>query len=180
MSGSKFPFAAFAVIASVFLLVSESDAIGAAPVTPTPKSPVKTAGLKTNSKTQSTQNQTNTAALAALKQARALLDGANHDYQGHRAKAEALVAQAIRELTPHHHQPGAGTTKPGRGANPGVNVGNAGKGNANKEPQAQSDAQLQQAVQLLNGVVGQIGNHPKASAHIQNAIAELNTALKIK
>jgi hypothetical protein len=124
--------------------------------------------------------------VTALHQARKLLATADHDYQGHRAKAAHLVTQALHELSGHQQQGtnkgaggnGANANKNGQAGN--GNNGNANNGQANKMPQAQSDAQLQQAIQLLNGVSGKLTNAPKAAGHIQAAIAELTTALKIK
>ena len=49
------------------------------------------------------------------------------------------------------------------------------------EPQASSDAQLQEAYQLLEASTTEINSkHPKAAANVAAAIRELNTALKIK
>ena len=133
------------------------------------------------------QNSGNsTAALAALQQAHTLLAGANHDYDGYRAKAEHHITQAMHELGHQHGATGAGTTHKGgtapanQGAAAPANKGAAVQGNANKEPQAQSDAQLKQALQLLSGLQGHLPNTHKAAAHVQSAITELNTALKIK
>ena len=49
------------------------------------------------------------------------------------------------------------------------------------EPQATSDAQLREAQQLLQGALTQLnGKHPKATANVKAAIAEINMALAIK
>jgi hypothetical protein len=110
----------------------------------------------------------NTNAVTVLHQVHGLLATANHDYDGHRAKAVHHVSQAIHELGGTH-----------KGTNKGANANANGNGPAIREPQAQSDAQLQQAIQLLNGLQGQVAN-AKAAEHLKEAIAELNTALKIK
>jgi hypothetical protein len=143
------------------------------------------------------KGQSNTAAhanmVAALHQAHKLLATADHDYKGHRAKAEADIGHAIRELTAHHNggQHGAvgGANKGagGQGAAAAVKkaqAGNggqaAGNGNAPRIPQAQSDAQLKQALQLLTGIHGQLPGGHKAAAHVHAAINELNTALQVR
>lgn len=104
--------------------------------------------------------------VTSLHEAKTLLDTAIHDYDGHRAKAVEEVRHALHELAPHHK----GTAKAG-----------AKGGQANTTPgenQAQSDTQLKQALKILSS----LGETPsaKANGHIQTAITELNTALKIK
>jgi hypothetical protein len=124
---------------------------------------------KTNPAGKKNGTTTANGPVAVLHQAQVLLATANHDYDGHRAKAAHHVALAIRELGGHNQ---------GQAANGGGNGGNPVR-----EPQAQSDAQLQKALQLLNGLRGQLPNTPngmKAAANIQAAINELNTALKIR
>jgi hypothetical protein len=119
----------------------------------------------------------NAMVVAELHQAHRLLAHADHDYQGHRAKAAHLVSEAIHELHPHHKNGNGAKTGGGKGKGLGQGKGN---GQKQKEPQAVSDAQLKQAIGILTTAQGQLGNHPKAAAHVQQAIAELNTALKIK
>jgi hypothetical protein len=107
-----------------------------------------------------------------LNQTRALLQQANHDYDGFRAKAVGQVTKAIHALvqgrphkTVHHAHP----------SQPAVH-----------EPQAKSDAQLRQAMQQLQVVLNQLGTRngdPQAGAamtHVQAALADLNQALKIR
>jgi hypothetical protein len=49
------------------------------------------------------------------------------------------------------------------------------------EPQTASDAQLREALQLLQVALTQFnGKHPKATANVEAAIAEINTALAVK
>jgi hypothetical protein len=117
----------------------------------------------------------NSGVTAALRQVHTLLATADHDYNGHRAKAAQHVAQALRELGGHH----AGTNHKA-GTGPGRAAGQNAAGNRARLPQAQSDAQLQKALQMLSGLGGQIQNHPNAAGHVQSAITELNTALKIR
>ena len=106
-----------------------------------------------------------------------LLNEANHDYDGHRAKAVHEVHNAIHALHPHRKAVRPGTTptpKPPTVKQP-----------APKEDQAKSDAQLKAAIQALQTVQTQLSSstaahHKKAAADLQAAIAELNTALAIK
>ncbi|HEV8060044.1 MAG TPA: hypothetical protein VGP68_09235 [Gemmataceae bacterium] len=123
--------------------------------------------------------------IATLKSAKKILEGANHDYKGHRAKAVHAIGEAIREL--EHHK-GAGKHVP---ANPAVAAAKANAHAAAKlanaatpkvhENQIASDVQVRAAQQMLlqvQAVLG-TGNHPKAFTHVQTAILELETALKI-
>ena len=173
MYRTKWQLAVFAALVPAFLSASVASA---APTTTRAQT-----HTTTHSSTQHKSGQnsgTSTAALAALQQAHALLAGANHDYDGYRAKAERHITQAMHELGHQHGTTGAGAAHKG-GAAP-ANKGAVVQGNANKEPQAQSDAQLKQALQLLSGLQGHIPNTHKAATHVQSAITELNTALKIK
>jgi hypothetical protein len=129
--------------------------------------------------------------IATLKQAKALLEEANHDYQGHRAKAVHAIHEALHELEHHHHAAGTAGAK----ANPQVQAAKAaakaahataaknGAGtNGVHENQAASDQQLQSAQQLLAKVQTELssGKHPHALAHVQTAMKELQTALTVK
>jgi hypothetical protein len=107
------------------------------------------------------------------------LTHADHDYDGHRAKAAEEVHKALKELGHHHKKaapapvaaPGAVVaTKPVHASAPKV-----------REPQAASDAKLREAKDILQAVSTHLtGKHPKAAANVQAAIAEINTALAIK
>lgn len=120
------------------------------------------------------------AALESLHQAKALLETAIHDYDGHRAKALEEVHHAIKELTPHVQGKGKGGAAANKAANNAANAGNK-LGTTPGETQAQSDKQLKQALEILASVNGQIpAQHTKATTHVGNAVGELNTALKIK
>jgi hypothetical protein len=105
------------------------------------------------------------ARIATLREAHALLVHANHDYDGHRAKAAEAVHKALKELGYEHKKAPAGATP---AAQTKVH-----------EPQAASDAQMKQALQLLGGVQFN-GKHPKAAAHVEHAVREIKTALSIK
>ena len=114
-----------------------------------------------------------------LRQAHKLLVNADHDYDGHRARASEEVHKAIRELEGKHHAKkvvsgnvpsAAPVVKPAKHKEPAVH-----------ESQASSDEQLQQALQLLQSAQAEINSkHPKAAGNVTAAIREINTALKIK
>lgn len=111
-----------------------------------------------------------------LRAAHKLLAEADHDYDGHRARAAAEVHKAIKKLVGTHHpktvKPGSATTAP---------VAPPVKQPAVHEPQTTSDAQLRQAQAILQGVQAQLNaRHPKVAANIKSAIVEINTALSIK
>jgi hypothetical protein len=97
-----------------------------------------------------------------------VLKQADHDYQGHRVKAIQQIHVAIKALAPGKHR----------------HV-KAPSGNG-KLPQNVSDGLLQKGIQQLNAAQTALansvgpGNRPAAAAAIQNAIAELQTALKIR
>jgi hypothetical protein len=111
-----------------------------------------------------------------LRSAHKLLAVADHDYDGHRARAAAEVHKAIKDLLGTHHPKKA---KSGSATTPPVNP--PAKQPAVHEPQATSDAQLRQAQTILQGVLAELNaHHPKAAANIDAAIVEINTALKIK
>jgi hypothetical protein len=107
------------------------------------------------------------AQVKELHDVKVLLERADHDYKGHRAKAVHQVTAAIHALHPghkHHH---------GKGAKGGG------------EPQALSDAQLRESIKVLNAVLAQLSGAPgepaaKAAAHVAGAIKELEIALTIK
>ena len=128
-------------------------------------------GLVATRTSGQTVNQVAHAAMIEdLKKAHHLLAEADHDYDGHRAKAAEEVHKALKELG-HHHKPAAGTAK----SSPGT--GSTGS----KEDQAASDAQLREAHELLvKAETFLTKHHPKAHANIQAAIGEINVALSIK
>jgi hypothetical protein len=103
----------------------------------------------------------NPADVQAVRQAYRLLSQADHDYQGHRAKAMKHLHQAGRVL--------------------GVSLKGDGK---TKEQQGNSDAQLKEAQATLqqmtanNNTGGQ--RHQRALQHVSSALSEISTALSIK
>jgi hypothetical protein len=117
---------------------------------------------------QTTTNP-NAQAIVQLKQTRALLHKADHDYKGNRVKAMHEITKAIHALEGthgrHHAQPKS--SKSGG------------------EPQAVSDAQLKLAITQLQTVQSQLGssttsNVAVANAAISRAVQDLQTALAIK
>lgn len=119
--------------------------------------------------------QQHAAVLSQLHAAHSLLIRADHDYNGNRAKAAHEVTQAIHALTGHHphHTAHKGNVR--------IFGANVKKGNATpKLPQAQSDAHLKQASQLLAGVAGKLPPGHKSSANVQQAIRHIQVALQIK
>ena len=113
------------------------------------------------------------------RSARRLLVAADHDYNGHRAKAAHEVTQALKELGYHPKKHSIGFTRQ-NGALVAAKAARTAQARVH-EPQATSDAQLQQAQQLLQGALTRLtSTHPKATANVQTAITEINTALAIK
>ncbi len=115
-----------------------------------------------------------TQVISALQSAQTLLVAADHDYAGHRALAAKEVHKALAELG---HKKGQAAVAP-KTAAAATKTGRT----AAHEPQATSDAQLRQALQILQGVVPHINStrHPKAATNVQAAIVQINTALSIK
>lgn len=121
-----------------------------------------------------------------LRSAHRLLAEANHDYEGHRAQAAKEVHQAIKELKGEHHGKKGDHSKPCDHAkqckHPSSDKESKhGKEAAVHEPQAISDAQLRQAESLLQKVQAELNTRsPKAATKVKEAIAQIETALKIR
>jgi hypothetical protein len=121
------------------------------------------------------------SAVAMLQAAKHHLQHADHDYKGHRVKALHEVNQAIHHLSGHHKSSMSSAA---------ANGTKTGKGQSPKEPQAQSDHHLKQALHELQSAEkamshgsskgSKSGNHHSAAMAIHTAIQELHTALKIK
>ena len=108
-------------------------------------------------------------ALENLRQAHRLLVKADHDYDGHRARAAEEVHKAIRELEGKHHAKKVQTGRGPRCRHQAPKV----KQPAIHEAQASSDAQLRQALTILQGVQAELNSrHPKAAANVTAAIAK--------
>jgi hypothetical protein len=121
--------------------------------------------------------------IATLKSAKKLLEEANHDYKGHRAKAVHAIHEAIVELEHHKGVKHLPTTPAVAAAKANVRAAhaNAAKVAPVHEAQVASDVQVKAAQQLLLRAQAELstGKHPKASAHVLVAIQELEIALKI-
>ena len=94
-----------------------------------------------------------------LAEAYADLDRADHDYKGHRIAAMKQIEEAAKAMK--------------------LNLGGDGRGH---EKQGVSDEQLATAEGLLNQAKSQLSEekHKKALHHVNKALAELHTALKVK
>jgi hypothetical protein len=138
-------------------------------------------------------NQYNGQIVSQLRATLNLLSQADHDYQGHRARAMHAIGSAMNHLQPRsfsssQYNLAAPTVATPAGASTAVAVTRTatnGPGR-NQMPQATSDAHLQNALQSLNGIQGELTNtggtqhHVRARQAVQLAIQELNTALSIR
>lgn len=135
------------------------------------------AGLASTASAQATPHA---ELIKTLRHAHWLLAHADHDYDGHRAKAAEEVHKALKDLGYQHKkpQPGLAPAK-GAGVPPQAAPGGQPKGH---EPQPNSDTQLREAKALLEGALTHINGsrHPGAAANLKAAIFEIHTALKIK
>jgi len=116
----------------------------------------------------------------SLRQAHHLLVAADHDYDGHRARAAEEVHKAIKELEGKHNVKGI---LPGSTSTATVVANKVSKVRqpAMRESQSNSDAQLRQAQAILQGALAELNSHhPRASANVNAAIAQICTALKLK
>ena len=143
----------------------------------------------------------NRAIVARLRSVHSSLARIDHDYQGHRVRAMHSISMAIRQLS--HRSMVSGNTGFANGMNNNLamgrrqgglngNVGGRGTRTQNRNrnqrmPQAQSDAQMSQALRTLQGINMQLtsqgsntSGHARASGHVQQAMRELNTALRIR
>jgi len=132
--------------------------------------------------------QNNGQLLSALHSTMARLNQADHDYQGHRARAVHELGQAIHTLQPPSRMTGMANPGPARLAGGNGNRAGVGKGQGQRMPQAQSDQHLQAARQTLMtiqtrmsaGGMGASAAHQRVGGHVQRAVQELNTALAIR
>jgi hypothetical protein len=116
-----------------------------------------------------------------LKAIRTLLQGANHDYEGHRAKAVHEVTRSIHLL---EGTPLPKVAKVAKKTSTGGGAGVGGVGGVH-EAQAASDMQLKQALTGLQTLQAQFngsttGVNGEVNTALTTAIAELETALKIR
>jgi hypothetical protein len=109
--------------------------------------------------------------IAELRTAKHELDRANHDYHGHRAKADHEIARAIHLLEHGTHHPKTGAAK--------------GKAKHHNEAQPLSDAQLRHAEQIVRVAISQLStvkNDPRAhqaNVVLHDAVREIEHALAV-
>jgi hypothetical protein len=140
---------------------------------PAKAAPAKAAPAKT-SPNATPVNKSMLELVTGLTEAKILLDTAIHDYDGHRASAVKHVKHAIEELTPLiGNQKVVAAAKKSESA-PSLTT-------TPGEIQAQSDAQLKQAREMIAELGGHIPTqHGKALDHAKKALEELDVALKVK
>jgi hypothetical protein len=124
---------------------------------------------------------THSQVLKELHEAIHLLDHANHDYNGHRAKADHEVHKAIHILHPHHHKT---TTTAKTAAVPKPAAAKTGQHKHVHEPQQASDTQLRQAEKLVHAALLELHKHHgekahEASKHLHHAIHEIQQAIHL-
>lgn len=121
---------------------------------------------KTAKAVQRTANQIQFSQIMTdLHQAKILLDHANHNYNGHRAKADHHIGKAIHVLHHEHH------------------VHNT-KGMKKAEPQNLSDSQLRQAQKLVQASIISLNSNPSEKAQhanrlLQEAVREIELAIHV-
>jgi hypothetical protein len=126
-----------------------------------------------------------TGVLAELHKAHALLEKADHDYDGRRAKAAHEVKRAIHELK-GEEKPKTESTTPATSTT--AKPATTGKtteipkaaGTAPKMSQEESDKHLREAEAILSKALTQMPSGHKAATNVQNAVGEIKSALKIK
>ena len=120
-----------------------------------------------------------------LREAYVALAAANHDYDGHRAKAMNQLQAAVKVLDEAVAKNGSAAAKAASAYENAVaaQAKRAAKATAPvHEDQRLSDAQLRKAAQMLADVrpsMNQV-NQPVVLGHVDNAIKQLGIALKIR
>jgi len=143
--------------------------------------------------TSTTPTTTASGAIGQLRSIRTILEHADHDYQGHRAKAVHEITHAIHGLEGSTAGARHAALSPQQKAAfiaarqaKAANAATTPSGTTTtqkrlSEPQATSDQQLNTALTMLTQVSSQIGNaKPGVEQHLQSAVQELKTALAIK
>jgi len=121
----------------------------------------------------------------ALKEAFILMAGANHDYDGHRAKAMHQVEEAIKSLDTSILKNGSNGEKI-VALEEEITAARARFAAKRSVPvhevQQLSDLQMREAHRLLVEVHGAMAqrNQPKVREHVDNAVIQVETALKIR
>jgi hypothetical protein len=123
-------------------------------------------------------NKEKTDVLQEIRSAQKLLAEADHDYDGHRAKALAEVHTAINAISGNRSQTNNQSASAAASA---AGKHSSEKKSSEKESQEKSDAQLQQAQTILQGLQQEVAtHHSKASRNVNSAITEINAALSKK
>jgi hypothetical protein len=120
-----------------------------------------------------------------LRRAYLLLLEGNADYDGHRAKAMTAVKHAFKALDGHVSKHGGPQQKQVmKRENATITAAEKARKNAGilQEAQAVSDARLGQAREILVGLRPNLANHaqPEILKHVNTAILEITTALKVR
>lgn len=165
-------------IALLVLGNSKIDAQNAPPKKPNPKSANPTAQ-------QAKKEQVHLSEAEMLREAHILLSSANHDYDGHRAKAMAHIQKAINQLD---NQVKAKGTKQQKAITAAENKSEAQARIIAKhvpqvhEGQAQSDAQMKAGLTILQSVRGELSKRKqkKVLEVVEQAEKEISLALKIR
>jgi len=124
---------------------------------------------------------TEAAEVTALRPALQLLEEADHDYKGHRAKAMEDIAQACKILGTEIKA--AGTRPATRaGTRPATKPATHPHKDGEPEPQNVSDTQLHEALTIVKNVRKGIatGTQPHIAEKLDDAIKEINDALEVK
>jgi hypothetical protein len=119
---------------------------------------------------QAVSNQQLVSSLHLLHSIKITLDGADHDYGGHRAAAVKDIGQAQKQLKEALHAVHKGQTTKA--------TGGKGKGDAHPEPQKLSDAQLAAAVPTLQATIKVLeGADHDYGGHRANAVKDLKVSV---
>jgi hypothetical protein len=118
-------------------------------------------------------------ALNVLQVTKKMLEGADHDYGGHRVNAIKAIGAAQRQLKLALQSQGKKAVKP---ANPGNKGAKSGKGRGKEpEPQAISNLQLADAIGILQRTVVLLENaNHDYGGHRAAAVRDLNGAFEKK
>jgi hypothetical protein len=176
----RFPFA-------VLVLLSLGDGVsqvGASPQNPG-KAALKQAQQQKKAAEKAADAQVKLSEAERLKAAYIFLAMANHDYDGFRAKAMHDLQEAARLLDASILKNGTGGQKV-LALKEDIAAARAkflAKHSATvHEPQALSDLQMREGLQLVLGVRPVLvqRKQPRVLAHVDKAIQHINTALKIR
>ena len=119
--------------------------------------------------------------IETLKKAHGLLVHADHDYDGHRAKAAEEVHKALEDLGDHPAKKATRVLVPTAGGVVAVTPVHPAQPKMT-EPQAASDAQVHEAKELLEAALKDLSSskHPNAHKNVKEAIHQITLALERK